>query len=55
LKLGDSFEKLKCREIATWGKAPPAKRFILDLGSIATVGLALQTAYALDPGKLYQT
>ena len=55
LKLGDSFKRLKCREIATWGKAPPAKRFILDFGSTAKVGQALQTAFSLDPGKLYQT
>lgn len=55
LRLCDSFEELKCREIATWGKAPPVERSILGFGSIAKVGLALQTAFALDPGKLYQT
>jgi hemerythrin-like domain-containing protein len=54
LKLGDSFEKLKCREIATWGKAPPVKRFILDHESIAEVGLSAHTAYALSPAKLYR-
>ena len=52
LKLGDSFEMLKCREIATWGKALPVKRSILNLENIADVGLSLHPAYLFSPAKL---